>query len=81
MHILPAIDWYFVHDGAGDNAEPVAWDLVAWGLTDAGELIGLVDNRGCDSTLAGTQCLVAVPPVRGRYLHRSQRAGPGVPRR
>lgn len=74
VHILPAVDWYFVHDGIGSNAEPVAWDLAAWGLTDTGELIGLVDSPGADNALTGTHCLVAVPPIRGRYLHRIQRA-------
>lgn len=74
VHILPAIDWCFVHEGTGNTAEPVVWDLAAWGLTETGELIGLIDSLGTDSSLNGTLCLVAVPPVRGRYLHRIQRA-------
>jgi len=69
--IIPATDWFFVHPGHND--EPVVWPLAAWGLRDSGETVGLIGAFGREQGNKGeTPSLSIVPPVAGRYLHRSQ---------
>lgn len=70
--IIPATDWYFVHEG---HESPVVWPLAAWALNEGGEAIGLVGAFGREQGLQGkTPSLSAVPHVPGRYLHRTQLA-------
>lgn len=69
--IIPAVDWYFVHEG---HKEPVVWPLAAWGvLAETGETVGLIGAFGRDQGQKGkTPCLDVVPAVPGRYLHYSE---------
>lgn len=70
-NISSVSDWFFRHDGT--DGAPVVYQIAAWGLTDEGEVIGLVSAFGIQQ---GEQRraphLVAVPPVPGTYLHRDQ---------
>ena len=69
--ITPATDWYFVHDGVNENEPPTVWNLAAWGLSDDGQVIGLVGAFGRQQAEERkTPHLVSVPPVPGAYLHR-----------
>lgn len=69
--IIPATDWYFVHEG--HNNEPVVWRLAAWGLKETGETVGLIGAHGREqANNAETPSLSAVVKAPGRYLHFSQ---------
>ena len=63
--IMPAVDWYFKHDAT-------VWNVAAFALTDAGEVIGLIG--------AGKDGMLKAVPVRtqGVYLHRRQLTGDEV---
>lgn len=68
--LIPAENWYFRHDNApGSNGVSTVYQLAAWGLTEEGEVVGLVAVRDCETQRAK---LVTPPPVPGDYLHREQ---------
>ncbi|WP_081712854.1 MULTISPECIES: hypothetical protein [Burkholderia] len=71
--ITPSTDWFFVHDGHNENAPPVVWHVAAWGLTEEGEVVGLIGAFGREDGSKGkTPRLIQVPAVPGSYLHLRQ---------
>jgi len=70
-NVIPATDWFFVHRNDENGlARPTVWHLAAWGVTETGDVVGLVAPSGKNSN--GVPSLATVPPVEGQYLHRDQ---------
>jgi hypothetical protein len=71
--IIPAVDWFFSHDGVDPADPPVVHRLAAWGMTEDGDVIGLISafSKEPGSNLPRAARLNAVPPVPGWYKHAS----------
>ncbi|HEX5339034.1 MAG TPA: hypothetical protein VFW53_11410 [Gallionella sp.] len=67
--ITSATGWYFRDDGA--KGSPIVWQLAAWAMTEAGDVVGLVAPAGAKNT-DGSPKLARIPDGGGRYLHRDQ---------
>lgn len=72
--MMPATDWFFVHEYPGGNATRThtVHHLAAWALTEDGEITGLVPVSDANVKRGLTAKLVAPPPVEGSYVHREQ---------
>ncbi|WP_301255418.1 hypothetical protein [Eleftheria terrae] len=67
--LSPCSDWFYAAKGTRD--ECIVFRIAAWALTEEGEAVGLVSASSA-TTSANVSCLVAPPPIGGRYLHVSQ---------
>lgn len=67
--IIPATSWYYVHGAEAGHPETV-WHLVAFGLTEEDDIVGLVAVPAMNGKPAH---LVTPPPAHdGRFLHHDQ---------
>ncbi|WP_038213502.1 hypothetical protein [Xenophilus azovorans] len=66
VQIMPADDWYFVHDRS--DGSPVLYKLIGWALDEQGKVEGIVAVKGQDGAAVN-----AIPRVQGsRYCHVSR---------
>ncbi|MCT8281769.1 hypothetical protein [Xanthomonas translucens] len=73
VSIVPAADWFFVHDGVPKTSGPTVWRLAAWGLQPDGAVVGLIGAFGHkQGSEHKPPSLIQIPPVPGEYLHWSQ---------
>lgn len=70
--IIPASEWFFVHNSVREADPPTVWQLAAWGLKENGQVEGLIGAFGGEADNGVTAKLHSVPPVPGQYLHREQ---------
>ncbi|KAA0073152.1 hypothetical protein CIW54_27945 (plasmid) [Paraburkholderia sp. T12-10] len=63
--IAPCTGWYYTAKGARD--EDIVFDVAAWAITDAGEVVGMISASDA-ATDDGVARLVAPPPIKGMYV-------------
>ena len=72
--IVPATDWYFVHESTMPGEPRNVWPLAVWALKESGEVIGLVGAFGHHQATQTNSAptLASIPPVPGEYVHWNQ---------
>lgn len=69
VQIIPANDWFFIHDSV-DSKRPVVHIIAAWALKEDGATVGLIGGvQTGPGTVSPVSRLVGVPPVLGTYKH------------
>lgn len=66
--IIPAPDWYFVHERVNpgpNNERYVLHRLAAWGTNEEGKVVGLIPVRDDN----GMAKLLPPPNTKGEYIH------------
>lgn len=70
--IMPATDWFFVHENTGTKKTHIVHHLAAWALATDGKIVGLLPVSDSSVSSGTTAKLVTPPPIHGRYIHREK---------
>jgi hypothetical protein len=63
--IAPCTGWYYT--AKGSRQEDIVFNVAAWALTDAGDVIGMIPVSDA-ATGDNVARLVAPPPIKGTYV-------------
>jgi hypothetical protein len=65
--ICSSPDWFFVHEGS--QGQLIVYRVAAWGLTEEGQVYGLVSHQEMQDRPVQ---LVPVPAIPGAYRHKDE---------
>ena len=72
VSLVPANDWYFVHEGTTPDRRRVLHRVAVWAQREDGSVIGLISVEKMQDGPHQVPRLVEPPPIEGGYLHEDQ---------